>query len=51
MPGEYCFSVNNVRNRDFMAPKQGLKLGVDKTFRSLLNVLCTFNLRPVFKGE
>ena len=33
----------------------GLKLNVHKTFRSrpgrLLNVLCTFNLRPVSTGE
>ena len=33
----------------------GRKLNVHKTFRrrpgSLLNVLCTFNLRPVFTGS
>ena len=33
----------------------GCKLNVDKTFRRrpgrLLNVLCTFNLRPVSKGN
>ena len=44
---------NNKRKQDIPVEK-GRKLNVHKTFRRrpgrLLNVLCTFNLRPVSTG-
>ena len=49
------FSKINKTDREIDPVDTGRKLNVHKTFRRrpgrLLNVLCTFNLRPVSTGE
>ena len=49
-----CISYETVLGRGMFPVDTGRKLNVHKTFRRrpgrLLNVLCTFNLRPVSTG-
>ena len=54
LPGKYLFQGSNKDTKTPILVDIGRKLNAQKTFRRrpgrLLNVLCTFNLRPVSSG-